>query len=83
MKRRYPAHHYIMVDDKLRILAAMKRSWQDELTTIFPRQGHYACDPKIVAAYPAPDITVDRIGVLVDYDLQALIEGTGIVIAVR
>ena len=62
VKRRYPAHHYIMVDDKLRILAAMKRSWQDQLTTIFPRQGHYACDPKIVAAYPAPDITVDRIG---------------------
>jgi len=51
-----------MVDDKLRVLAAMKRSWQDQLTTIFPRQGHYACDPKIVAAYPAPDITVDRIG---------------------
>ena len=49
VKRRYPAHHYIMVDDKLRILAAMKRSWQDQLTTIFPRQGHYACDPKIVA----------------------------------
>jgi hypothetical protein len=83
VKRRYPARHYIMVDDKLRILAAMKRIWQDQLTTIFPRQGHYACDPKIVAAYPAPDITVDCIGVLVDYDLQALIEGTGIVIAVR
>jgi FMN phosphatase YigB (HAD superfamily) len=75
VKRRYPAHHYIMVDDKLRILAAMKRSWQDQLTTIFPRQGHYACDPKIVAAYPAPDITVERIGALVDYDLQALIAG--------
>jgi hypothetical protein len=59
----------------------MKRSWQDQLTTILPRQGHYACDPKIVAAYPAPDIIVDRIGALVDYDLQALIEGTGIVIA--
>ena len=75
VKRRYPAHHYIMVDDKLRILAAMKRSWQDQLTTIFPRQGHYACDPKIVARYPAPDITVERIGALVDYDLQALIAG--------
>jgi len=64
-----------MVDDKLRILAAMKRSWQDQLTTILPRQGHYACDPKIVAAYPAPDITVERIVALVDYDLQALIDG--------
>jgi hypothetical protein len=75
VKRRYPAHHYIMVDDKLRVLAAMKRSWQYQLTAILPRQGHYACDPKIVAAYPAPDITVDRIGALVDYDLQALIDG--------
>jgi FMN phosphatase YigB (HAD superfamily) len=69
VKRRYPARHYVMVDDKLRILAAMKKSWGRQLTTIFPRQGHYALDPKIVAAYPAPDITVDRIGALVDYDL--------------
>jgi len=64
-----------MVDDKLRVLAAMKRSWHDQLATIFPRQGHYACEPKIVAAYPAPDIIVDRIAALVDYDLQALIDG--------
>jgi len=72
VKRRYPARHYVMVDDKLRILTAMKRSWHHQVTTIFPRQGHYALDPKIVAAHPAPDITVDRIGALVDYDFAAI-----------
>jgi len=68
VKRRYPARHYVMVDDKLRILTAMKKSWDHQVTTIFPRQGHYALDPKTVAAYPAADITIDRIGALVDYD---------------
>src|SRR5262249_57955412 len=49
VRQRYPARHYVMVDDKLRILAAMKKVWRDELTTIFPRQGHYALDPKIIS----------------------------------
>jgi len=70
---RYPARHYVMVDDKLRILAAMKRIWGDRLTTIFPRQGHYALDPKNVSSYPPADLTVERIGDLVDCDLPALI----------
>jgi hypothetical protein len=74
VKRRYPAHHYVMVDDKLRILTSMKGSWHNQLTTVFPRQGHYALDPKILAAYPAPDLTVDRVGELVDYDVPALID---------
>src|SRR5881396_1276555 len=74
VKQRYPARHYVMCDDKLRILAAMKKVWGDQLTTVFPRQGHYALDSKIVAAYPAPDITIKRIGDLVDYDLPALLE---------
>jgi FMN phosphatase YigB (HAD superfamily) len=74
VKRRYPARHYVMVDDKLRILTAMKGSWHDQLTTVFPRQGHYALDSKIVAEYPTPDITVDRIGLLFDYDLPELID---------
>ena len=74
VKRLYPARHYIMVDDKLRILTAMKRSWHHQLTTIFPRQGHYALDPKILAGYPAPDVTIDRIGELVGYDLPRLID---------
>jgi len=66
---RYPARHYVMVDDKLRILAAMKQVWGDRLTTIFPRQGHYALDPKNISAYPAADVTVERIGDLVNHNL--------------
>ena len=69
---RYPARHYVMVDDKLRILAAMKQVWGDRLTTIFPRQGHYALDPKNISAYPAADLTVERIGDLVNRDLPGL-----------
>ncbi|MGE3270445.1 MAG: HAD family hydrolase [Chloroflexota bacterium] len=71
--RRYPADHYVMVDDKLRILAAMKASWGSKLTTVFPRQGHYAHDPAILAAYPPADITVDRIADVLEYDLKTLV----------
>jgi FMN phosphatase YigB (HAD superfamily) len=71
--QRYPAGHYVMVDDKLRILAAMKAALGNELTTIFPRQGHYALDAKIVTAYPPADITVERIGELLYYGLPALL----------
>jgi FMN phosphatase YigB (HAD superfamily) len=70
--QRYPARHYVMVDDKLRILAAMKQVWKDRLTTIFPRQGHYALDPHNLAAYPPADLTVGRIGDLAAIDLRAL-----------
>ncbi len=66
VERRYPAAHYVMVDDKLRILTAMKQSWGDRLTTVFPRQGHYALDPAEVAKYPAADIEVGRIGDLLE-----------------
>ncbi len=65
--KRYPASRYVMVDDKLRILTAMKRAWGPSLTTIFPRQGHYARDPREIAAYPAADLTVERIGDLLDW----------------
>ena len=68
VERRYPAHRYVMVDDKLRILAAMKRAWGGRLTTVFPRQGHYAHDPRNLAAYPAADVSVDRVGDLLRYD---------------
>ncbi len=70
---RYPARHYVMVDDKLRILAAMKKTWGNRLTTVFPRQGHYALDPEIIAANPPSDITIQHIGDLVHYDLPALL----------
>jgi FMN phosphatase YigB (HAD superfamily) len=61
VEQRYPARHYVMVDDKLRILTAMKEIWGDRLTTVFVRQGHYAHDLSIVAASPTPDLTIDRI----------------------
>jgi len=65
----YPALHYVMVDDKLRVLAAVKAVWGEKVTTVFPRQGHYALDPKNAEAYQAADITVERIGDLINYDL--------------
>jgi FMN phosphatase YigB (HAD superfamily) len=73
VERRYPAEHYVMVDDKLRILAAMKKAWGNRVTTVFPRQGKFANDPKLLAAYPdAADVTVERIGDLLDYKFADL-----------
>jgi len=72
VEKRYPADHYVMVDDKLRILTAMKNLWRDRLTTVFPRQGHYALDAKALPL-SAGDITVERIGELVNYDLPELL----------
>ena len=71
--RRYPAEHYIVVDDKLRLLSAIKKAWGAGVTTVFPRQGHYALDPKITAKYPPADISIQRIGELLEYDLRALL----------
>lgn len=70
--QRYPARHYVMVDDKLRILAAMKKVWGDRLTTVFPRQGHYALDPENIASYPPADITIECIGELITVDFSTL-----------
>ena len=75
VERRYPASHYVMIDDKLRILTAMKGIWGPKLTTIFARQGHYALDPGELAAYPAADFAVQRIGELAEWDYSRL-EGT-------
>jgi FMN phosphatase YigB (HAD superfamily) len=74
VERRYPADHYVVVDDKLRILAAIRKRWGNRVTTVFPRQGKFAKDPKIVAAYPgAEDVTVERIGDLLSYELPDLL----------
>ena len=73
MQRHYPARHYVMVDDKLRILAAMKGVMQARLTTVFPRQGHYALDPAATVAYPAADIAIERIGDLLATDMRELL----------
>jgi FMN phosphatase YigB (HAD superfamily) len=72
VERRYPAGHYVMVDDKLRILASMKTVWGRRLTTVFVRQGHYARDPNVLAAYPAADVSIERVGDLAHGDLPAL-----------
>ena len=73
VQRHHPAHHYVMVDDKVRLLAAMKGVLGSGLTTVFPRQGHYALDPANAKLYPAPDITVEHIGDLVDVDAVTLV----------
>jgi FMN phosphatase YigB (HAD superfamily) len=74
VEQRYPADHYVMVDDKLRILTAVKQVWGSRVTTVFPRQGHYALDPKALAAYPPADVAIDRIGNLLELDLASLLE---------
>ena len=73
--QRYPADHYVLVDDKVRILAEVKRQWGTRVTTVFPRQGHYANDRKEVAKYPAPDFTIERIGEFLKFDLDTLLGG--------
>jgi hypothetical protein len=73
VERRYPADHYVLVDDKVRILAAVKGSWGDRVTTVFVRQGHYAVDAREVAKYPAADVTVERIGDLAGPALDAML----------
>jgi len=72
VERRFPAEHYVLVDDKLRILAAAKRFWAERVTTVFPRQGSYAHDPKMVGAFPPADITIECIGDLLGFDLPRL-----------
>ena len=75
VERRYPAKHYVLVDDKLRILTAVKKIWRERVTTIFPRQGQYAHDANVIAACPPADLTVERIGDLVNYEMSALCAG--------
>ena len=75
VEERFPAAHYALIDDKLRILDAVKRIWGDRVTTVFPRQGHYAHDPKILASYPPADVTIARIGELSRLDRSAFFSG--------
>ena len=65
----------MLVDDKLRILTAVKKAWGNRVTTVFPRQGQFALDPIVLASYPAADVTVERISDLLSYDLPDLITG--------
>src|SRR3984893_12623960 len=72
--RLYPADHYVMIDDKLRILTAVKKIWGERVTTVFPKQGHYALDPKALAEYPTADIELGKIGDLLKCDLAAFLK---------
>jgi FMN phosphatase YigB (HAD superfamily) len=72
VERRYPAEHYVVVDDKLRILDAIKNIWKSRVTTVFVSQGHYAKDAETLAKYPAADLSLERIGALLDYNLADL-----------
>ncbi|CAN5292433.1 hypothetical protein BH09PSE6_BH09PSE6_22940 [soil metagenome] len=76
MQRHYPASLYVMVDDKQRILTAMKDVMGERLVTVFPRQGHYATDPENLARYPAADCSIDSIGELLKLDIGSLIRRT-------
>jgi FMN phosphatase YigB (HAD superfamily) len=73
VERLYPARHYVLIDDKLRILATVKKAWGDRVTTVFPKQGHYAVDPSILAEYPRADLEIDKIGDLLNYDRSKLV----------
>lgn len=75
--RRYPARHYVLVDDKVRILDAIKQVWGTRVTTVFPRQGHYALDAAAVARYAPADVSIDHIGGLLGYDRGALRAAAG------
>jgi FMN phosphatase YigB (HAD superfamily) len=72
VERRFPAEHYVLIDDKLRILDAAKHSWGDRVTTVLPRQGSYAHDPKMVGFFLPADVTIERIGDLLGFDLPQL-----------
>ena len=71
----YPAGHYVLLDDKLRILTAVKDIWGERVTTVFVKQGHYAVDPTILAEFPPADIELSKIGDLCSFDLPALQRG--------
>lgn len=76
VEERFPAERYVMVDDKLRILTVIKKVWRERVTTVFPRQGHYARDPQALSVFPPADLSIECIGDLLGYDLSALLTMT-------
>ena len=72
VKRRYPAEHYVLIDDKMRILSAVKTTWVSRVTTLFLHQCHYAMDRQVLARFPSADVTITRIGDLLKHDLSTL-----------
>jgi FMN phosphatase YigB (HAD superfamily) len=80
VEKRFPAAHYVLIDDKLRILSSVKKVWGSRVTTVFPRQGHYAHDAQAIANFPPADISIDRIGELLNYSLEQL---TGMAVSLK
>jgi len=72
VSQRFPASQYVLVDDKLRILSAVKSAWGSRVQTVFVKQGHYALDPEVVQKYPPADVTIERIGDLLNMGPEAL-----------
>ncbi len=62
----------MLIDDKLRILSAVKTIWASRVATVFPRQGHYAMDRQILARFPPADVTITRIGDMLKRDLSTV-----------
>jgi FMN phosphatase YigB (HAD superfamily) len=77
VERLHPARHYVLIDDKLRILDAVKRIWGSRVTTVFARQGHYARDPETLATFPPADLSIDRIGELPRHNLPQVRRASG------
>jgi FMN phosphatase YigB (HAD superfamily) len=74
VEQRFPADHYVLIDDKIRILTAVKQVWKERVTTVFPKQGHYALDAKLVANFPPADISINRIGELLNVDCDRFLD---------
>jgi FMN phosphatase YigB (HAD superfamily) len=70
VEKKLPADHYVVIDDKLKLLTAIKEQWKDRVTSIFVNQGHYARDPRNLATYPAADIRIERIGDMLQLDRE-------------
>src|SRR3954453_21509796 len=73
VEKKLPAEHYVVIDDKLKLLTAIKEQWKERVTTVFPKQGHYANDPRNLATYPAADINMERVGDLLNYALPQML----------
>jgi FMN phosphatase YigB (HAD superfamily) len=78
VEKTYPARHYVLVDDKLRILSAVKDYWRNRVTTVFVRQGHYARDAQTLATYRPADVSIERIGDLLQHDFSKLRAGSAL-----
>ena len=83
VEHRFPARQYVLIDDKPRILAAVKAAWGTRLTTVLPRQGHYAHDAAALAQYAPPDMCVDTIADLLRANWRSMLDRPAVSAAPR